>query len=82
MIFIDAPRRRGYLYALFWRNPAEGSMTYRITNECICCGACQPACPVEVITEKDDTFVIDADLCTGCGSCVPACPVGAIREIE
>lgn len=57
-------------------------MAYKITNECICCGACQPACPVEVIAEMDDIFVIDADLCTGCGLCVPECPVGAIREIE
>ena len=55
-------------------------MIYEITEECICCGACQPECPVEVIADGPDIFVIDGDLCTGCGSCVPACPVGAIRE--
>ena len=56
-------------------------MIYRITSECICCGACQPECPVEIITEGAEIYVIDSTLCTGCGACVAVCPVGAIREI-
>ena len=56
-------------------------MAYRIFSECICCGACEPECPVEVITGKTDTYVIDEELCTSCGECVAVCPVGAIRRI-
>jgi ferredoxin len=55
-------------------------MVYEITGECICCGACQPECPVEVISEGADIYIIDADQCTGCAACVAVCPVGAIRE--
>jgi len=57
-------------------------MAYRITGDCICCGACQPECPVEVISEGAEIFSIDSVLCTSCGACVAVCPVGAIKEIE
>ena len=57
-------------------------MAYQITGECICCGACQPECPVEVISEGKEIYTIDADLCTGCGACALVCPVGAIKEIK
>ncbi len=57
-------------------------MAYEITGECICCGACQSECPVEVISEGAEVFVIDTVLCTSCGACVAVCPVGAIREIK
>jgi ferredoxin len=56
-------------------------VAYEITTECICCGACQSECPVEVISEGDDVYRIDAALCTACGACAAICPVGAIREI-
>jgi ferredoxin len=55
-------------------------MTYEITTECICCGACQPECPVEVITEGPEMYVIDPTRCTNCGACAAVCPVGAVRE--
>jgi ferredoxin len=55
-------------------------MAYEITTECICCGARMSECPVEIITEGDDMYKIDAALCTSCAACVAACPVGAIRE--
>jgi ferredoxin len=58
----------------------EGAMAYEITSECIFCGACQPECPVEVITEGHDIYVIDRERCTSCGACAAVCPVGAIRE--
>lgn len=57
-------------------------MAYEITGECICCGACLPECPVEVISEGTEVFIIDATLCTGCGACIAVCPVAAIREIK
>ena len=47
-------------------------------EECINCGACEPECPVECITEQDGVRVIDADACTDCGACVEVCPVDCI----
>ena len=44
---------------------------------CINCGACEPACPVQAISEKNDKRAID-DKCIDCGACVPTCPVTAI----
>jgi NAD-dependent dihydropyrimidine dehydrogenase PreA subunit len=55
-------------------------MTYVISKECTNCGVCEPECPVEAISEKEDTRVIDADSCTDCGVCVSTCPVDAISE--
>jgi ferredoxin len=54
------------------------TMAYSINSECINCGACEPECPVEAISEKGDVRVIDADACTSCGACVEVCPVDAI----
>ena len=55
-------------------------MAFKITDECIKCGACADACPVEAIKEGDDKYVIDADTCVSCGSCAEGCPVEAIKE--
>lgn len=52
-------------------------MAYKINDECISCGACASACPVEAISEGDGKYVIDADTCIECGACADACPVGA-----
>ena len=52
-------------------------MAYRISDECIACGACAAECPVEAISEGDDKYVIDEDLCVECGACASTCPVGA-----
>jgi len=52
-------------------------MAYKITDECIACGACAGECPVDAITEGDGKFVIDADECIECGACEGVCPVGA-----
>jgi ferredoxin len=57
-------------------------MAFEITSDCICCGACQLECPVEVISEGASVYVIDPDLCTSCGACVAVCPVDAIRETK
>jgi len=55
-------------------------MAYRIDeNECIACGACEPVCPVECISEVDDgKRRIDEDACIDCGSCAAECPVDCI----
>lgn len=53
-------------------------MAHKIKDNCINCGACESACPVEAISEKDGKRVIDADKCIDCGACVETCPVEAI----
>jgi len=65
-----------------------------ITDECINCGACEPECPNGAITEGEEIFVIDPELCTECvgfhgdEACQTVCPVECcipdpnIRETE
>lgn len=55
-------------------------MAFKISDECISCGACAAQCPVEAISEGDDKFVIDAEKCISCGACADGCPVEAIAE--
>ena len=56
-------------------------MAYKISDECISCGACEPECPNEAISEGETTYVIDPAKCTECvGSyessrCTEICPV-------
>jgi len=56
-------------------------MSTMITEECISCGACEPECPNKAITEADDIYVIDPELCTECvgfndqEACAAVCPV-------
>ncbi len=45
-------------------------MAYKINDDCINCGACEPECPVSCITEGDTIYVIDEEVCTDCGACV------------
>jgi ferredoxin len=58
-------------------------MSYKITEDCISCGACEPDCPNEAITEGETIYLIDPAKCTECvGSyessrCVEICPVDA-----
>jgi NAD-dependent dihydropyrimidine dehydrogenase PreA subunit len=53
-------------------------MAYTINSECINCGACDPTCPVEAISEQGDARVIDPVTCIDCGACADVCPVNAI----
>jgi len=55
------------------------SLAYTITEECINCGACEPVCPVNAISEQGDARVIDAGTCIDCAACVDTCPVDAIK---
>ncbi|MBU0691004.1 YfhL family 4Fe-4S dicluster ferredoxin [bacterium] len=59
-------------------------MAMKITDDCTSCGACEPECPVEAITEGDEFYVIDPNTCVECvghhdsPACVDVCPVDAI----
>ena len=56
-------------------------MAYTITDECISCGACEPECENQAITEAERIYIIDPDKCTECvgnsevKKCVDICPV-------
>jgi len=58
-------------------------MAFKITEECISCGACEPECPVQAISEGDDRYVIDWTKCVECvghfdtQQCASVCPVDA-----
>ncbi len=54
-------------------------MAYKITEDCLACGACIDVCPEEAIKEGDEIFEI-TDKCSNCGSCVDECPAEAIIE--
>lgn len=54
------------------------NMAYKVSDECIACGACEAECPVGAISEQDGKMAIDADACLECGACAGTCPVGAI----
>jgi ferredoxin len=56
-------------------------MATHITSDCINCGACEPECPNQAISEGDEIYVIDPKLCTECvgfydhEACQAVCPV-------
>ncbi len=58
-------------------------MAYKITSDCLSCGACEAECRNEAISEGESCYVIDPDKCTECVGyhraphCVAVCPVGA-----
>src|ERR1044071_9149989 len=56
-------------------------MATMITSDCINCGACEPECPNNAISQGDPVYVIDPVLCTECvgfhdyEACAAVCPV-------
>jgi hypothetical protein len=56
-------------------------MATMITSECINCGACEPECPNNAISQAEELYVIDPLLCTECvgfhdyEACAAVCPV-------
>jgi ferredoxin len=58
-------------------------MAYKITDDCISCGACEPECPNQAIKEGESTYTINPDKCTECvgafdtSQCAEVCPVDA-----
>ncbi|MDO6460528.1 YfhL family 4Fe-4S dicluster ferredoxin [Granulosicoccaceae sp. 1_MG-2023] len=59
-------------------------MALYITDECINCDVCEPECPNEAISQGDEIYEINPDLCTECvghfetSQCVEVCPVDCI----
>ncbi|MFC1934102.1 YfhL family 4Fe-4S dicluster ferredoxin [Chloroflexota bacterium] len=56
-------------------------MAYKITEDCLSCGACEPECKNEAISQGEEFYVIDPDRCTECvgnhesPKCAEVCPV-------
>lgn len=55
----------------------KSTMAYKITDDCISCGACEAECPVGAIAEGEGKYEINAEACIECGACNGVCPVGA-----
>jgi len=59
-------------------------MALMITDECINCDVCEPACPNDAIFQGPDIYEIDPGLCTECvghfdePQCQTVCPVSCI----
>lgn len=59
-------------------------MALLITDECINCDVCEPECPNGAISQGEEIYVIDPNLCTECvghfesSQCVEVCPVDCI----
>ncbi len=59
-------------------------MAKTITAECINCGACEPDCPNEAISQGDSYYQIDPEKCTECvgafdnPKCIELCPVDGV----
>ena len=52
-------------------------MAYKISDECISCGACESECPTSAISQGEEIYVINPELCIDCGACNGVCPVDA-----
>jgi len=59
-------------------------MAFKITNECIDCGKCEPECPVGAISRhrSKPKYEINPELCTDCEACAAICPVEACVPAE
>ena len=59
-------------------------MALIITDECINCDVCEPECPNGAISQGEEIYQINPDLCTECvghynePQCVEVCPVDCI----
>lgn len=59
-------------------------MALLILDECINCDVCEPECPNEAISQGEEIYEINPDLCTECqghyatSQCVAVCPVDCI----
>lgn len=61
-------------------------MSLLINDECINCDVCEPECPNGAITQGDEIYEIDPNLCTECvghfdePQCIEVCPVDCILK--
>ncbi len=59
-------------------------MALMITDECINCDVCEPECPNNAISQGEEIYEINPDLCTQCvghydePQCQQVCPVDCI----
>ena len=59
-------------------------MALIITDDCINCDVCEPECPNSAISQGDEIYEIDPNLCTECvgrydePQCQQVCPVDCI----
>lgn len=59
-------------------------MSLFITDECINCDVCEPECPNDAISQGEEIYEINPDLCTQCvghydePQCQQVCPVDCI----
>ncbi len=59
-------------------------MALKITEECINCDVCEPECPNGAISQGEEFYEIDPNLCTECvghyntPQCMEVCPVDCI----
>ncbi|OHX13664.1 YfhL family 4Fe-4S dicluster ferredoxin [Chromobacterium sphagni] len=59
-------------------------MSLMITDECINCDVCEPECPNNAISQGEEIYQIDPELCTQCvghydePQCQQVCPVDCI----
>ena len=59
----------------------SGAMALRITDVCINCDVCEPACPNQAIYQGEEIYQIDPARCTECvghfdePQCQAVCPV-------
>jgi len=59
-------------------------MSLLINDECINCDVCEPECPNSAISQGDEIYEIDPNLCTECvghfdtPQCMDVCPVDCI----
>ncbi len=52
---------------------------YVLEDDCIGCGICMKACPVDAISGKPkEVYTIDSEACISCGVCADKCPKDAI----
>jgi len=63
-------------------------VAYKITDECISCGACEAECKNEAISEGKTIYEIDQKKCTECigiadsSRCVEVCPIDGCVTID
>jgi len=63
-------------------------MAYKISEDCISCGACEAECPNKAISEGETTYQIDASKCTECvgfggeAKCAAVCPTESAKKDE
>ena len=61
-------------------------MALFITDECINCDVCEPECPNGAISQGEEVYIINPNLCTECvghydtQQCVEVCPVDCIVQ--